>query len=175
MPLITVAHRYTNSCAKHLPHVFGTREPDMSPEIKMLAKILDVAATSHDSLDGAGAKQFLAKHKPMVLDVRPSEQYHAGLRAADAKSAPLTELLEGVTELPEDRDTPLLVYCNRGVDSLYAMTLLKSKGYGRVAHVVDGMFEWWRHGLPTENTGKPLPFPKNKAEKETVKEYKDMF
>jgi len=167
--------KYTNSCAKHLPHLFGPRTPQMSPQTKMLTQILEHAATGADSLDGHGAKHYLKKHNPVLLDVRPAEQYQAGLRAADAKSAPLGELLKGqVSWLPEDRDTPLLVYCNRGVDSLFAMTLLKCQGYGRVAHVTDGMFEWWRHGLPTENTGKPLPFPKSEDEENTVQDYKDI-
>jgi len=168
--------KYTSSCAKHLPDLFEHREPNMSTQTRMLIKILDVAATGADSLNGHGAKRFLESFSPVVLDVRPAEQYETGLRVADAKSAPLADLIDGVSAaLPEDRDTPLLVYCNRGVDSLFAMTLLKSKGYGRVAHVTDGMFEWWRHGLPTENKGRPLPLPKNQDEEDTVQDYKDML
>eukprot|EP00656_Telonema_subtile_P051970 TRINITY_DN7115_c0_g1_i1.p1 TRINITY_DN7115_c0_g1~~TRINITY_DN7115_c0_g1_i1.p1 ORF type:complete len:351 (+),score=89.67 TRINITY_DN7115_c0_g1_i1:610-1662(+) len=166
--------KYTNSCAKHLPELFGPREQQLTPELKRLQQILDVAQTSVDSLDGRAAKRFLKQAQPVLLDVRPVEQYNASLRAAEALSAPLGEMLEGaeVASLPADKSTPLLVYCNRGVDSLYAMSLLKAKGYHQVKHVVDGMFEWWRTGLPTENQGGNLPMPKDATEKKTVQEYK---
>lgn len=57
------------------------------------------------------------------------------------------------------------------------MTTLKLRGYIAVKHVTDGMFEWWRHGLPTEpaSQGKPLPDPKSDSahEQSTVESYNE--
>lgn len=166
--------KYTNSCAKHLPELFGPREPQVTAEMKRLLQIFEVAKAGPDSLDGGAAKEFLEQAGPVLLDVRPAEQYEASLRAASARSTPLEQMLAGAHPegLPEDKTKPLLLYCNRGVDSLFAMALLKAQGHHNVKHVVDGMFEWWRTGLPTENNAGNLPMPKTPEERRTVQEYK---
>eukprot|EP00658_Telonema_sp_P-2_P005310 TRINITY_DN11991_c0_g1_i4.p2 TRINITY_DN11991_c0_g1~~TRINITY_DN11991_c0_g1_i4.p2 ORF type:complete len:137 (+),score=48.85 TRINITY_DN11991_c0_g1_i4:76-486(+) len=95
-----------------------------------------------------------------------------------ARSLPLPGIMdEALAEeydgsLPRDKETPLLLYCNRGIASLTAMMMLKSMGYSHVKHVVDGMFEWWRLSLPTENSGMPLPMAQNDVEKSTVQKYR---
>lgn len=172
--------KYTASCAKHLPGTFGEREQvAVTPENKKLNQILEVARTGPDSLTGKQARQFLEESNPVLLDVRPPDQYEMSLRAEGAKSAPLADLMEDAVSadtLPADTSTPVLLYCNRGVDSLFAMTLLKSKGYTHVKHVLGdeglgGMFEWWRAGLATENVEGPLPAPKTEPEQLTVELY----
>eukprot|EP00657_Telonema_sp_P-1_P001896 TRINITY_DN14659_c0_g2_i1.p1 TRINITY_DN14659_c0_g2~~TRINITY_DN14659_c0_g2_i1.p1 ORF type:complete len:311 (+),score=71.54 TRINITY_DN14659_c0_g2_i1:128-1060(+) len=166
--------KYTNSCAKHLPDLFGPRQAQVTPEVRYLQQILEVAKTGANSLTGAQAQEYITTHSPTILDVRPHDQFSTSLRAAAAVNTPLKQLMEGVdlSALPGDKAQPLLLYCNRGVDSLFAMSLLQARGYQQVRHVVDGMFEWWRTGLPTANSGASLPFPKNATEKQTVQDYK---
>eukprot|EP00658_Telonema_sp_P-2_P005311 TRINITY_DN11991_c0_g1_i6.p1 TRINITY_DN11991_c0_g1~~TRINITY_DN11991_c0_g1_i6.p1 ORF type:complete len:331 (+),score=71.94 TRINITY_DN11991_c0_g1_i6:770-1762(+) len=170
--------KYTNSCAKHLPELFGSREPQIPAALKSLEKIMEAAKIGPDSLKGEEVREYLAEANPVVVDVRPAEQFEGGLRATGARSLPLPGIMdEALAEeydgsLPRDKETPLLLYCNRGIASLTAMMMLKSMGYSHVKHVVDGMFEWWRLSLPTENSGMPLPMAQNDVEKSTVQKYR---
>lgn len=45
-------------------------------------------------------------------------------------------------------DTPLLLVCNRGVDSLMGMLALKAANFSSVQHVGRGMFAWKENGMP---------------------------
>jgi hypothetical protein len=48
-------------------------------------------------------------------------------------------------------DAPMLLVCNRGRDSLFAMLALKAASFSRVQHVGGGMFTWRDVGLPTDS------------------------
>jgi rhodanese-related sulfurtransferase len=82
----------------------------------------------------------------VVIDVRPSIEYANG-HLPFARSLPLSELRQRLSELPADRD--IVAYC-RGpfcMMSAEAVALLKEHGYH--AHkIADGTREWQAAGLP---------------------------
>lgn len=170
--------KYTGSCAKHLPDVFGEQQPKQaSAETAMMTKILDTARKGQDTLAGTEAIQYIQSHNALIVDVRPAEQFQSKLRAQDSISVPLEQLLKGdMGNLPTDKEVPLLLHCNRGVASLYAMTALKAQGFVHVKHVQGGMFEWWRSGMPTDPTSNMtetgLPDAQDDEEQATVDAYK---
>jgi len=83
------------------------------------------------------------------------------------KKRPKTAITDALSKAVSDfsADTPLLLVCNRGVDSLFGMLALRGAGFS-VQQVARGMFAWHESGLPTEENDKlvDLPPPNNKAE-----------
>lgn len=56
-------------------------------------------------------------------------------------------------------DAPLLLVCNRGIDSLFGVLTLKAAGYKNVKHVGGGMFTWRDKALPTDEGAELLDLP----------------
>ncbi|MEU1198733.1 metalloregulator ArsR/SmtB family transcription factor [Streptomyces sp. NPDC005813] len=84
----------------------------------------------------------------VVLDVRPVEEYIAG-HIPGARSIPVDELADRITELPEE--TEIVVYC-RGeycVLAYDAVRLLTDRGR-RAIRLDDGMLEWRLAQLPVD-------------------------
>ena len=96
---------------------------------------------------------------PIVLDVRPSEEY-ASAHLPGAASLPLAELHRRLRDVPKDRE--IVAYC-RGPYCVYAheaVRLLRSQGYA-ARRLEDGLPEWVAAGLPVERGEKaPPPGPR---------------
>lgn len=86
--------------------------------------------------------------EPLVLDVRPSEEYAAG-HIPGARNLPFDELATAVDELRRER--PIVAYC-RGAYCVLAhdaVRLLGGEGI-KALRLEDGMLEWRTHGHPVE-------------------------
>ncbi|MFH2140365.1 MAG: metalloregulator ArsR/SmtB family transcription factor [Pseudomonadota bacterium] len=95
----------------------------------------DLIASDRDSLLKAARKGEV-----VVLDVRPSEEY-LNAHLPFARSIPLEELRQRLSELPKDRS--IVAYC-RGPYCLMAkdaVDLLKKEGYSAI-HLREGVAEW---------------------------------
>lgn len=95
----------------------------------------DLIASDRDSLMKAARKGEV-----VVLDVRPSEEY-LNAHLPFARSIPLEELCQRLSELPKDRS--IVAYC-RGPYCLMAkdaVDLLKKEGYSAI-HLREGVAEW---------------------------------
>lgn len=95
----------------------------------------DLVANDRESLLKAARKGEV-----VVLDVRPSEEY-LNAHLPFARSIPLEELRQRLSELPKDRS--IVAYC-RGPYCLMAVdavALLKKEGYSAI-HLRDGVAEW---------------------------------
>jgi rhodanese-related sulfurtransferase/DNA-binding transcriptional ArsR family regulator len=91
----------------------------------------------------------------VVIDVRPQAEFEAA-HLPFARSLPLAELEQRISELP--RDAEIVAYC-RGpfcVMSDAAVKLLLARGY-RAKKTTDGVSEWLAAGLPVEQIGAGLP------------------
>lgn len=68
-------------------------------------------------------------------------------------------------------DQPMLLVCNRGIDSLMSLLVLKGAGFKAVQHVERGMFAWKESGLPLDSGPENLHMPPaaNAAEEELLK------
>ncbi len=76
-----------------------------------------------------------------LVDVREPDEFLQGY-IRGAMLLPLGEILQGSTEgLPEERDTPLFVYCRSGKRSATAAEVLAAQGYRHVANI-GGVLDW---------------------------------
>jgi rhodanese-related sulfurtransferase len=88
-----------------------------------------------------------------LLDVRPSEEFHAG-HIPGALSVPLPELKKRLTTLPKGRE--IVAYC-RGpycVMALDAVDLLRKNGF-RAHRMEQGVIEWRARGWRVETSRVP--------------------
>ncbi len=102
---------------------------------KIAAQPDDLVPSNRESLMKAARKGEV-----VVLDVRPTEEYLAA-HLPFARSIPLAELRQRLSELPRDRS--IVAYC-RGPYCLMAVDaveLLKQEGFTAI-HLRDGVAEW---------------------------------
>jgi len=85
-----------------------------------------------------------------LLDIRNPGEQEAGVLPGTV-SIPLARLLEHYDDLDPDR--PTLVYCAGGYRSSVGASLLRSRGFERVADIIGGFDAWADAGLPIEKTG----------------------
>jgi rhodanese-related sulfurtransferase/DNA-binding transcriptional ArsR family regulator len=103
----------------------------------------------HEALEAVDRKALLTRVRKglvTVLDVRPAEEYRAS-HIAGAKSIPLSELKDRLSELPRDQE--IVAYC-RGpycVFAAQAVEILQKQGFSAV-RLEDGVADWRAHGLP---------------------------
>ena len=102
-----------------------------------------------EQLSKVGRKELMAQAKRgdvVVLDVRPPQEYETA-HLPYARSMPLAELAQRLSELP--RDVEIVAYC-RGPFCLMsdeAVAMLKKRGF-RARKTFDGVSEWQAAGLP---------------------------
>ena len=107
---------------------------------KIAAQPDDLVPSDRESLMKAARKGEI-----VVLDVRPTEEYLAA-HLPFARSIPLEELRQRLSELPKDRS--IVAYC-RGPYCLMAVDaveLLKRDGYTAI-HLREGIAEWASENL----------------------------
>jgi rhodanese-related sulfurtransferase/DNA-binding transcriptional ArsR family regulator len=115
-------------------------------------KLVEAYVGSRDGLEALGREELLSRlhsaHPPIVLDVRPNEEFRAG-HVPGAVSIPPAELERRLKELPADRQ--VVAYC-RGPYCAFApeaVRLLRQRGVD--AHrLEDGLPEWAAAGFPVE-------------------------
>lgn len=104
-----------------------------------------------EHLEPVGRKALLEQARRgdvIIIDVRPTAEYETA-HLPHARSIPLTELKQRLSELPKHRE--IVAYC-RGPFCLFAeeaVGFLASRGY-RVRKIADGVSEWRAAGLPLE-------------------------
>jgi len=99
--------------------------------------------------------------------VRKVEQETSGSKTDMKPRDVVAEALKKALGESPAVDTPMVLYCNRGIDSLFALLTLKGAGYTQVKHVGNGMFAWAEAGLPMEG-GKDLPASKSQEEQDIL-------
>ncbi len=93
-----------------------------------------------------------------IIDVREPEEYAAG-HIEGALNIPLRELLHHMSELPESKTTPILVYCHSQKRATHALVILRELGYTNVWNLEGGWaaFEEWVQNHPTPTPGPTAP------------------
>lgn len=96
----------------------------------------------YTDLAPADAKKLYDDNKELtVLDVRTPQEFEAG-HIDKAKNIPINNLESQVSQVSEDTDKPVLVYCASGARSLAACELLSQKGFSRIYHLPTGYASW---------------------------------
>lgn len=83
----------------------------------------------------------------LILDVRTPREYAAG-HLPGAVLVPVTEMPSRLDELPQDLNTPLLVYCGSGPRARAAATMITARGYAKVHELEGGITAWQGEGRP---------------------------
>ncbi len=111
--------------------------------LEELQSALQKIASQPDDLVPSDREKLMKaarKGEVVVLDVRPAEEYLTA-HLPFARSIPLDELRQRLSELPRDRS--IVAYC-RGpycLMAIDAVELLKHEGY-RAVHLREGVAEW---------------------------------
>ena len=83
-----------------------------------------------------------------MLDVRTAGEYKDGY-IGEATNISSTEIASKLGQLPADKETPILVYCQTGARSSRVSGLLAKNGYANVYNLSGGIMAWKNAGLPT--------------------------
>ena len=105
-------------------------------------------APGENGFKSVSPKEFyslMQKDGAFLIDVHIPEQKH--LPGTDAW-IPYNRIEEMKNDLPEDKNTLILVYCRSGHMSKIAASKLVEMGYRNVYELDNGIIGWQRAGLP---------------------------
>jgi rhodanese-related sulfurtransferase len=114
----------------------------------MAAFIAEASQAGWLQIGPVEAFDFIEQVEPFVLDVRRQDEFDAG-HIEFATLIPLAELDGRISELPQDLNAPMLVYCAVGIRGNFGLTYLKFLGYTNVRNIRGGFGAWTAEGLPT--------------------------
>lgn len=80
-----------------------------------------------------GLKEFTQREGALLLDVRTPQEYREG-HIPGSKNIPL-QSIDKVTDLVENEDTHLYLYCHSGARSRQAVSHLEHMGYSNVHNI----------------------------------------
>jgi len=148
------AFKYASSVVKHLPGLVAAQAKAPAPLNALLDRMREnVRGTADLTIDVDAAHEQWRSDKPLVLDVRPRDQYQEA-HIPGAVNMPLAELGEDghdLSILPGDLDAPILSVCQRGNASLSGVLFLKSLGYRNVRSITGGTLAWREKGFATDS------------------------
>ena len=76
-----------------------------------------------------------------LLDIR--EPHESKIASIGGVLIPMSELPERMSELPEDKNTEIIVYCRTGNRSHHVTLYLKENaGYKNVKNLIGGIYAW---------------------------------
>lgn len=106
-------------------------------------------APTFETLDLPGWKARLeATTAAFLLDVRTLEEFEQG-HLPNATLVPYDQISATTPELPQDKATPIFVYCRSGNRSGIASETLVGLGYETVVNLRGGYPDWAAAGHPT--------------------------
>lgn len=112
----------------------------------MLFLFLITACSQVKNLSPVEAQELLENEEVFVLNVHTP--YEGKLEGTDAIIEDWENIAAHQDQLPENKNTPLLVYCRSGRMSTSAVEQLKELGYTNIYHLDGGMRAWSDAGLP---------------------------
>jgi rhodanese-related sulfurtransferase/DNA-binding transcriptional ArsR family regulator len=115
-------------------------------EFDRFAEAMAAVTEGIEALRSAELAQLQKAGEPLVLDLRPAEEYTAG-HIPGAISMPARELEARIDELPRDR--PIVAYCRGPYCSTAAeaVRMLRERGFD-VRRMQDSVLEWGAAGMP---------------------------
>lgn len=126
--------------------------------LKALPPVLFFVPLCAFSADGEiSAEELLLRMSgddaPFILDVRTPEEYRAG-HVSGAINIPHDQIERGLSELEDQRDRDVVVYCRSGRRAGVAEKVLSKAGF-RVLHLQGDMMGWTAAGHPEEVSSLP--------------------
>lgn len=141
--------KYASSVVRHLPGLGSDPAPTKGKqEILLDGMIENTRANINLTITVDAASDLMRDEQPFLLDVRETAPYGTS-HVPEAVNIPLHDLSGRRSELPADKDTPVLTICERGNISLPAVLFLTSLGYTDVRSIDGGTQAWREQGLAT--------------------------
>lgn len=104
-----------------------------------------VSSVSYQKITAAQVKARLAKGDMLtVIDVRTQDEYTSG-HVPGSILIPFDEIKAKAGQLPQDKNTEIVVYCRSGRRSAIAADTLIALGYNRIYDM--GAISSWTYGL----------------------------
>ncbi|WP_417381312.1 rhodanese-like domain-containing protein [Gimesia sp.] len=80
-------------------------------------------------------------HPFLLLDCREQDE-HTLVHIPEARLLPMSEIQDRVSELDDQRDTEIIVYCHHGMRSLQVATWLQQQGFTNAKSMQGGIDAW---------------------------------
>lgn len=144
-------------------------EAGTAPEFdaEVLAAVDEYLSTlpeGYDLIRADGLNVELVENPDLfLLDVRSPEEWDTGY-IAGAEFIWVNEFMSNLDMLPEDLDTPVVVYCGSSYRAGIVTVWMRLLGYSNVRNLVGGINAWNAAGLPLE--GAPAEQAEGEAEAE---------
>lgn len=90
---------------------------------------------------------ILNKDETVVIDVREDKEIQNG-KINGARHITLAQLPKRISELGNDKQNPILVYCRSGSRSGHACQMLTKAGHENVSNLAGGILAWEAANLP---------------------------
>jgi cysteine synthase/rhodanese-related sulfurtransferase len=147
------AFKYASSFERHFPEIRPAapkgESSGPSKDDLFVAEMIENLKNPHDSARPDDvAKRLNGQDSPLLVDIRPPDMY-AKNHIAGAVNIPEDDLAERSGELPEERESEIVMVCGIGKFSKRTTLYLKSMGYRNVRSMKGGINEWVRKGHPT--------------------------
>ncbi|MCM0081434.1 rhodanese-like domain-containing protein [Geomonas sp. Red32] len=94
-------------------------------------------------------EKIKSKRQPVILDVRTGFEFKSG-HIPGAVHAPSWKLLVKMVNLPNDKNSEIVVTCEHGPRAAMASSILGLHGYRNVSLLSGHMAEWRRSRFPIE-------------------------
>jgi rhodanese-related sulfurtransferase len=116
--------------------------------VMLIKAELDHQANKGSFLSPSSAIRLMNNHEDaLVLDVRTAADFKAG-HIKGAKNIPLSSLDSAIAGMSEDKNKPILVYCNSGNTVNRAIKALRKAGFEQVNNLEGGIAAWKEANLP---------------------------
>jgi rhodanese-related sulfurtransferase len=99
------------------------------------------------SVDPQGATEMINHKQAVVVDVRPSADFHKG-HIINAISLPSNGFANQISTLNKHKDKPIIVACRSGAQSSSACHQLRQAGFEEVYNLKGGILAWQSANLP---------------------------
>ena len=101
----------------------------------------------HHALSPAEATHLINQRHAVIVDIRRKEDFAMG-HLPKAKHIPFDILTDKISNLTRNKETPVIVVCNNGIQSARACAMIQKAGYAQVGTLADGIQGWQKAGLP---------------------------
>ncbi|MCU7915485.1 MAG: rhodanese-like domain-containing protein [Candidatus Thiodiazotropha sp. (ex Gloverina cf. vestifex)] len=99
------------------------------------------------AVDPAAATEMINHQQAVVVDVRPSADFHKG-HIINAINIPSNGFNNQISTLNKHKDKPIIISCRSGAQSSAACQQLKKSGFEQVYNLKGGILAWQNANLP---------------------------
>ena len=94
------------------------------------------------------ATLLLNQKKAVVVDIRDEDAFNTVGAIAQSKRIPIDQIKAKAASVAKNKDTPVIVVCQKGMRAVPAAKILQGEGYTDVQVLDGGIAAWSEAGLP---------------------------